>query len=385
MAMDGTIYPPPILGRPLHAPILCFSPHRWGDATRLRELMARFARQRDVFFLEEPLRSDAGRLQIRPCPETSVQVVTPLLPEAGIQARRQALDLLLARSGVAIAWHAAPESLAFSDHAAWLATVYDCTEEPSAAARPLERRLLQEADLVFAGGAGLHEDRRDLHPNLHYFPDGIDLERLEAARRALPEPADQIGLRRPLLGRVAPVDDRLDLRLLAGIAALRPHWQFVMIGEIATARELPRPDNIHWLGPRKDAKLPAYLSHWDVAVMPLAHGAIPEAVEAPSYLAAGRRVVATPVREITRRFARMEAVATAENARLFVAAAEEAMRRADVSDFVAVDDMLATLSWDAIHRHMAALLKTAERNAASTTIPLSRLVGEGLARTGRIG
>jgi UDP-galactopyranose mutase len=372
MPMDGVSHPIATASRPLHPPIICFSPVRWRGAHRLQRLMSRFARQREVFFLEEPVGSDAESLQIRPCGLTGVQIVTPMLPSPDIKARRAALDLLLARSGSAVAWYTAPEARAFSHHAPWLARVYDCAGEGSATGCDLEDRLIQEADLVFTGRFGPYEDRRDRHPNIHCFSDGIDLDHLGAARRLLPEPDDQIGLRRPLLGRFGPVDDRLDLNFLTRIATLRPHWQFAMIGEIQTARDLPRADNIHWLGARDESELPPYLSHWDLAIMPLVRGTVPDAAEAPRYLAGGRRVVSTPVREIAMRFAGMAAVATAGTPEEFVSVAEEAMLRADVSDFVAVDDFLLTVSWEATQRQMAALLNTAERNAAVPAHSMSR-------------
>lgn len=371
MAMDGTSHAAAV-PRPLHAAIICFSSLRWRDAHRLRHLMSRFARRRDVFFLEEPVRSEAESLRIRPCPLTGVQVVTPMLAAAGIAERRRVLDLLLARSGLAVAWYAAPDTRAFSDHAPWRAMVYDCAEEPSAAALPAEAGLIETADLVFAGGIGLYEERRDLHPNIHCFPGGIDLDQLEAARRLLPEPDDQIGLPHPLLGRFGTVDDRLDLDLLARIAALRPRWHFAMIGAVETARDLPRADNIHWLGARDEAELPAYLAHWDLAIMPLRRRAVPDPAEAPRYLAGGRRVVATPVREVARRFPGLEAVSIAGTAEEFVSAAERAMARVEMSDFLAVDDALASLSWDAVHQHMSALLTMAERNAVSPSPMLSQ-------------
>lgn len=140
----------------------------------MRLLMSRFARRREVFFLEEPVFSDVESLQIRPCARTGVQVVTPMLPVSGVEERRAVLDLLLARSGCAIAWYTAPEARAFSGHVSWLATVYDCAGRPSAAGRAFEDRLIQVADLVFAGGLHLYEDRRDLHPNIHCFPQGIE-------------------------------------------------------------------------------------------------------------------------------------------------------------------------------------------------------------------
>jgi len=371
MALDGTSCAVASWRRP-NSPVICFSPVRWQHAGRLRALMSRFARQRDVFFLEEPVRSDAESLRVRPCALTGVQVVTPLLPKDGVQERRLVLDLLLARSGSAIAWYATPEALEFSDHVPWLATVYDCAGQPSALGQILEERLLRSADLVFTASAGLHQQRRDRHPDVHCFPAGIDVDHFAAARGLLPEPKDQIGLRRPLLGRIGPVDDRLDFDLLVRIAGLRPHWHFAMIGPIETARELPRAANIHWLGARDEGVLPRYLSHWDLAILPLTRGAVPDDGEVASYLASGRRVVSTPVTTITRRFGALEAVESAETAEAFVAAAERAMLRTDVSDFVAVDDLLVTLSWDTVQQHMAALLNVAERKAAAPGTPVSR-------------
>jgi hypothetical protein len=274
MAMDGTSYAVAAVSRPLPSPIICFSPLRWQDAHRLRPLMSRFARRREVFFLEEPVQSDAESLLIRPCPQTGVQIVTPMLPACNMEDRRLVLNLLLARSGAAVAWYAMAEAVAFSDHVPWLATVYDCAEGPSIAGLSFEDHLIQSADLVFTGSAALHEDRRARHPNIHCFPDGIDVDHFATARGLLAEPDDQIGLRRPLLGRFGAVDERLDLDLLARIAALRPHWHFALIGQIETTDELPQADNIHWLGARDEAELPPYLCHWDAAIMPLQRWAV---------------------------------------------------------------------------------------------------------------
>lgn len=42
-----------------------------------------------------------------------------------IEDRRAALNLLLARTGAAVAWYAAPEAVAYSDHVPWLATLHE--------------------------------------------------------------------------------------------------------------------------------------------------------------------------------------------------------------------------------------------------------------------
>ncbi|MBS7810371.1 hypothetical protein [Roseococcus pinisoli] len=141
--MDGTNYVAAAALRTFNAPIICFSPVRWAEADRLRLLMRGIARDRDVFFLEEAVEAEAASLRIVPCPVTGVQVVTPMLPrqvvkDDGVDDRRAALDLLLARTGAAIAWYAGAEAPAYSRHVAWLATLHDDAGEASRTT-PLDR------------------------------------------------------------------------------------------------------------------------------------------------------------------------------------------------------------------------------------------------------
>ncbi|MDB5375643.1 MAG: UDP-galactopyranose mutase, partial [Rubritepida sp.] len=106
-----------------------------------------------------------------------------------------------------------------------------------------------------------------------------------------------------------------------------------------------------------------YLAHWDVALMPFALNEATRFIsptKAPEYLAGGCRVISTPVSDVLRRFEGIEAVAIAEDAEGFVAAAELAMARGDSSDFAAVDDLLAASSWDAIAVRMSSLLEAEE-------------------------
>ena len=65
-----------------------------------------------------------------------------------------------------------------------------------------------------------------------------------------------------------------------------------MIGPVVKVDpdRLPRAANIHWLGQRDYAELPAYMAGWDVALMPFAHNAATRFIsptKTPEYLAAG--------------------------------------------------------------------------------------------------
>ena len=68
------------------------------------------------------------------------------------------------------------------------------------------------------------------------------------------------------------IDERFDTELLDKVAEMRPDWSFVMVGPVVkiSEDELPKRPNIHYLGGKTYAELPAYLSGWDVALMPFA-------------------------------------------------------------------------------------------------------------------
>ena len=143
------------------------------------------------------------------------------------------------------------------------------------------------------------------------------------------EPADQAEIKSPKLGYFGVIDERLDLDLLAGVAAARPDWQIVMVGPVVKVRneDLPRASNIHWLGGRDYAQLPSYLAHWDVALMPFALNEATRFIsptKAPEYLAGGKPVVSTPVADVVSRYAGIHAVEIVEGVDAFVAACETA-------------------------------------------------------------
>ncbi len=75
------------------------------------------------------------------------------------------------------------------------------------------------------------------------------------------DPDDQAAIPHPRLGFFGVIDERMDVDLVGALAALRPQWQFVMIGPVVKidAATLPRAPNIHWLGGRSYDELPRYL------------------------------------------------------------------------------------------------------------------------------
>ncbi|HYG69018.1 MAG TPA: glycosyltransferase family 1 protein [Anaeromyxobacteraceae bacterium] len=349
--------------------LVCLSHLRWNFVfQRPQHLMTRFALERRVFFVEEPVESEGlPRLSLRRVSE-GVTVATPHLP-AGIPdpeaIQRDLLDALLAEHAVArpVLWYYTPMALGYSRHVAASTVVYDCMDELSAFANAppalldRERELFGRAHVVFTGGHTLYEAKRGHHRNVHPFPSSVDVAFFARARNGLAEPADQAALPRPRLGFFGVVDERMDRELLAAVARSRPDWQLVVIGPVVKIppSSLPHAPNLHWLGQRPYEALPAYVGGWDVALMPFALNEATRFIsptKTPEYLAAGRPVVSTPIRDVVRPYGERSLVRIADGPEAFVHAIEGALSGERREWRAEVDALLATTSWDATWRAM---------------------------------
>lgn len=348
--------------------LLCFSHLRWDFVwQRPQQLMSRLARDYDVAFFEEPLFEErpAAALDTRAVAK-GVTVLLPRLPtgldEAQIaEAQRQLLDTWLAQQALTslLLWYFTPMSMAFSAQLQGQMVIFDCMDELSAfryapkRLAELEHELLARADVVFAGGYSLWKSRAQRHGNVHLLPSSVDIAHFAKAREAQPEPPDQAGIARPRLGYFGVIDERLDLALLEALARQRPAWQIVLIGPVVKIdpATLPQRPNLHYLGARPYADLPAYLAGWEVALMPFALNESTRFIsptKAPEYLAGGRPVVSTPIHDVLNRFHGNGAVLIGATPDEFIAAAEAALELAREPWRVVewVDSLLTGMSWD---------------------------------------
>jgi len=374
--------------------MVCLSRLRWDFARqRPQHLMSRSARERRVFFVEEPVFGETIPgldIKRRDC---GVFVVTPHLREglddAEAPATEQALllDELFLEYKVCdyILWYYTPTAMAFTWRLDPLLVVYDCMDEPPAfkseppGAKQREAELLRLADVVFTSGHGLYEAKRRLHHNVYPFPSGVDLEHFRRARREIAEPVDQARIGRPRLGFSGVIDERLDREMLAAIAEARPDWQIVMIGPLVEMdpSELPRRPNIHYLGDRNYKDLPAYFSGWDVAIAPFARNESTRRIapaETSEYLAAGVPTVSTSICDVELLYGRQGLVGIADATDEFVAAAERLMNRSVDYDYDAwlnrVDEALASSAWDDVWTRMMNLINLTFKNRYSEDLGL---------------
>jgi UDP-galactopyranose mutase len=348
--------------------VVCFSHLRWDFVfQRPQHLLTRFARHNRVFFFEEPVIEEEQRrpsLEMRPT-ESGVQIATPhlppgLSPKETCSALRWLTDWMLAEHGVGemAAWYYTPMALPFTRDLGAALCVYDCMDELTGFAgappelREREAELFAIADVVFTGGHSLYEVKRRLHHNVHAFPSSIDLDHFRRGALAWRDPDDQAEIPHPRLGFYGVIDERLDRELLAAVAATRPEWHFVLVGPVVKIdpASLPQASNIHYLGGKPYADLPRYLSGWDVALLLFAHNDSTRFIsptKTPEYLAAGKPVVSTAIRDVVRPYGERGLVEIADRPDEFVAACERVMSRRERGAWHDdVDAILAQTSWD---------------------------------------
>jgi glycosyltransferase involved in cell wall biosynthesis len=347
--------------------LICFCHLRWNFVyQRPQHLMSRFSQYNRVFFIEEPFFEPTGEsfMEIQKA-QDNIWVVTPHLPESYtpdkiIFRQRALLSSLYKKHEIKnyIHWFYTPMALNITDHLKPEMIIYDCMDELSnfkfapAELKQKERELFRNADLVFTGGHSLYEAKKKDHDNIFPFPSSIDKKHFSQARTLTKEPADQVSLSHPIFGFYGVIDERFDVDLLREVATRKPGWNFVIIGPVIKIDPavLPRRKNIHYLGTRKYEQLPAYLSGWDVAMIPFLLNDSTKYIsptKTPEYLAAGVPVISSSIADVVNPYGVNNLVHIADNASQFIKAAEKELAATNKKDWMArVDLFLNDNSWD---------------------------------------
>lgn len=176
-----------------------------------------------------------------------------------------------------------------------------------------EKDILSEADLVIVSSEQLYESRSEQNANTHYLSNCADYAHFSGIVGGTGKtPADLEVIPRPRLGYIGGFNDLIDLELLTRLARERAEASIIFIGEEKGSRRFRQSDlytglrslgNVYFLGHRPYESLPAYLSGFDVCLMPFRcnewmRNSSPN--KTYQYLAAGKPVVSTDFPEIHR-------------------------------------------------------------------------------------
>jgi len=184
--------------------------------------------------------------------------------------------------------------------------VYYCIADfeqvgPARKIQRAEQQLLRRADVVFAQGEAIAQRCRAHHPRpVQIFPFGVNLERF--ASSGAPPPADIQRISSPRVGYVGALQRHVDVPLLQALARRNPTWNIVIVGPQVEefVYQLHGP-NIHQLGAKPHQEIPAYISAFDVCMIPYALNSYTRTVyptKLTEYLVLGKPVVSTPLPEI---------------------------------------------------------------------------------------
>jgi glycosyltransferase involved in cell wall biosynthesis len=370
--------------------ILCFS-HDWtGDPLSKTHLMRLLAQDNRVLWVNSigyrtpsVSKADLGRAwkklaawHNKPLTEVerNIWVLNPLaVPAYGLRAARAVNRWWLqrqVRSAMRRLRFDRPINWVFNPAAAVIAgrlgeelLIYQCVDEYSAfsgvtsqAILDLEAQLLTKADLVVVSAQPLLASKRRINPRTVLVRHGVDYAHF---RRALaPQtqvPAEIARLPRPVIGFFGLIADWVDTDLMAKVARRYPQGSLVVLGKATTDVSNLELPNVHLLGRKPYADLPAYCKGFDVALNPfriseLTLNANPLKVR--EYLAAGLPVVSTDIPEV----AVLETCRIGKTHDEFLAQVDAALAHSGPQE--SISQSVAEESWQArlleIEQHLAA-------------------------------
>jgi len=165
--------------------------------------------------------------------------------------------------------------------------------------KKVEPLLIEKSDICLSNSDYLTDYCKKYNPNSYNVGQGCDLTAFTQISE-LNIPDDIAAIKGPIIGYVGVLFTvRLDISILSYIALNNPDWNLVLIGpedKQFLSSKLHQLSNVHFLGAKDPALLPAYIKAFDVCINPqvlneLTIGNYPRKID--EYLAMGKPVVAT--------------------------------------------------------------------------------------------
>ncbi len=169
-------------------------------------------------------------------------------------------------------------------------------------------KMIQSADLLVGTAKPLVAQLEDYcrHLNIQreiaYLPNAVDDE-LFSPLLNYEKPADLVSGKKTLLYYGSLWGEWFDWTIICDLAKKHPAYSINLIGDhhaVSIDRKL-LPKNIHFLGPKRQSELPAYLKYTDYALIPFTPGKISDYVSPLKifeYIAMYKRVLCTTLPDV---------------------------------------------------------------------------------------
>ena len=359
--------------------LIVFCHLRWDFVfQRPQHLMTRLAEHYNILFIEEPVQTEGPAHLKKTAVAPNITVCQPHtnvlhygFHDDQIPVLQGLLSDLVPEGERPVVWFYTPMALPLLQGLDPALVVYDCMDELSAFKNPpkqllqRESALLNIADLVFTGGPSLYEAKKNRHANAHCFSSSVDAAHFRQALDAAISHPDQAHVAGPRLGFYGVIDERFDTGLVREMAAAHPEWQIVLVGPVVKIdpAELPRAENVHYMGQRGYQELPQFLAGWDVCLLPFAMNESTKFISPTKvleYMAAEKPSVSTPITDVKVPYG--DVVAIAETPEQYIAACERMLAQSSEENAAMAKRMrevVANTSWDKTAARMHELISTA--------------------------
>lgn len=340
--------------------MIVFCHLRWDFVyQRPQQLITRLSNQYKILVVEEPVGTSETGTEIIEI-SRSLHILKPQInhfDELGLY-----LEALLKDSKYLVGWFYSAAFSSVLNTFDFDTVVYDCMDEltlfkgASSELIEQENNLLSAADIVYTGGKSLYEAKKEKHHNVYCFPSSVDVVHFSTAKNdSMVKPADLVNIKSPIIGYYGVIDERIDLDLLQETAFQNPDASFVMIGPVCKIEEkdLPRAENIHYLGMKSYDELPQYLYFFDIAMMPFALNDSTKFISPTKtleYMAAMKPIISTKIKDVVREYS--SCVSLIDNANSF----SEAIAHPMTGFSSQYEEILENTSWDRTAEKMSTII-----------------------------
>ncbi|EKE15361.1 MAG: hypothetical protein ACD_12C00048G0001, partial [uncultured bacterium] len=135
----------------------------------------------------------------------------------------------------------------------------------------------EKADLIFTVSKELVELFQNKE-KIHWIPNGIDAAHFQKEAKIISR--DITNIKKPIIGYIGIIQDRVDTDILEYIAKKNPDKSLVLIGQTwpiflrkfrkptAEIQRLEKFPNVYFLGPKSYDEAPSYLQQFDLGIIP---------------------------------------------------------------------------------------------------------------------